>query len=157
MRKVNANTVLTGFVILLFYIHPIDKGVDYQFKVVHSEPKMKTDFYADNVQTTLVQTELDIKDKWIWPDDQSRFEIVSEYTSEMERIINFYSSHHEYSETLPMLLLYGPSGSGKLRSVEALAAKLSMHLCKVGDNYKKNQSTEHSGRLGIKHFGLVVT
>lgn len=105
-------------------------GLEYQFKVVDAEPKMESDFYADSVHTSLVQTELDIKDKWVWP-WQKKFEIVSEYTDEMERIINFYKSHHEYSETLPMLLLHGPSGSGKLRSVEALAAKLSMHLCKV--------------------------
>ena len=57
--------------------------------------------------------------------------MMSEYADEMERIIGFYKSYHEHSETLPMLLIHGPSGSGKLRSVESLAAKLSMHICKV--------------------------
>jgi hypothetical protein len=42
------------------------------------------------------------------------------------------------SETLPLALLHGPSGSGKLRTVEALCAKMSMHLCKVGVEVNKD-------------------
>ena len=41
------------------------------------------------------------------------------------------------NETLPLALLHGPSGSGKLRTVEALCAKFSMHLCKVGAEVNK--------------------
>lgn len=122
LKKLNCS-----FIYLMFNLMT---GLEYQFKVIDTEPKLESDFYADSVHTSLVQTELDIKDKWAWP-WQKKFEIVSEYTDEMERIINFYKSHHEYSETLPMMLLHGPSGSGKLRSIEALAAKLSVHLCKV--------------------------
>lgn len=53
------------------------------------------------------------------------------YTNEIEKIISFYKSFHESSEILPLILLHGPSGSGKFRIVEALAAKLSMHICTV--------------------------
>lgn len=101
----------------------------YQFKVIESEPRLN-EFFVDNSRTSLVQTESGVKDKWIWP-DQEKFEIVSKYVNEIERVMNFYRIHHVTSETLPLMLLHGPSGSGKLRTIEGLAAKLSMHLCKI--------------------------
>jgi DNA polymerase III delta prime subunit len=63
---------------------------------------------------------------------RKNFKIVANYVNEIEKIISFYRVHHEHSDTsLPLLLVHGPNGSGKLRTAEALAAKLSMHFCKV--------------------------
>ena len=53
------------------------------------------------------------------------------WADELERTIGFYKAYHQANETLPVALVHGPSGSGKLRTVEALCARLSMHLCKV--------------------------
>ena len=49
------------------YFSLIWLGLEYQFKIVDTEPKLDAEFYADNLRTTLVQTELGIEDKWIWP------------------------------------------------------------------------------------------
>ncbi len=63
--------------------------------------------------------------------NSGKSEIVSEWVNELDRTIGFYKQYHQTNETLPITLLHGPSGSGKLRTVEALCARLSMHLCKV--------------------------
>lgn len=65
---------------------------------------------------------------------RDKFGIMSSYANEIERIIDFYKMFHASNETLPLILIHGPSGSGKLRTVEAIAAKLSMHLNKVCQN-----------------------
>ena len=46
----------------------LNDGIAYQFKVINVEPSLSK-FLVDNVHTSLVQTELGVKDKWIWAEE----------------------------------------------------------------------------------------
>lgn len=53
------------------------------------------------------------------------------YVSQITKIFNFYYSHHKSIDTLPIILLHGPSGSGKIRIAQSVCSVLSLNLSKV--------------------------
>lgn len=110
----------------------------YVFKVVGVEPEnCKDEFYVDNTHCSLTQKASAVVDKWIWQPSSSIVTVLCPYTNKMEKIIQFYHHFHgSNKDKLPLMLLVGPSGSGKSRCVEKVCSNLSFHLCKVSEFFK---------------------
>lgn len=73
-----------------------------------------------------------IKDNWIWLNKETSSKTcLNSYVHQIEKIIQFYNTFHQLNDNLPILLLHGPNGSGKTRSIQSVCQNLSLHLCKV--------------------------
>lgn len=109
------------------------KDVPIQFKIVSVDPEtlINTKFKADSHHTSLIQTEGSIKDKWIW-NNNIPSKSLNVYVDKIVKLINFHKYFNESSQnSLPILLLYGPVGSGKTRIVENVCANMSAHLLAI--------------------------
>ncbi|RNA31921.1 peroxisome biogenesis factor 6 [Brachionus plicatilis] len=103
----------------------------FVFKIINVEPSELEVFRVNNVQTCLCQSS-SIQDKCIWfGNNEPECFILKDYALEIKKVLNFYEYFHSRDKITPLLLIHGPSGSGKLRSVETACRNLSFHLCKV--------------------------
>ena len=59
---------LASFYIKFFVCLKSKPGKFYQFKLIQVEPEFEGEFLANNIRTTLVQTQSAIKEHWIWPE-----------------------------------------------------------------------------------------
>lgn len=108
-----------------------NKSNYFVFKITKVEPAELEIFKVNNVKTCLCQ-ESSMQDKWIWlgKNEPESF-VLKDYALEIEKVLNFYEYFHSKDNLTPLLLIYGPSGCGKARSVETACRNLSMHLSKV--------------------------
>ncbi|CAF0986625.1 unnamed protein product [Brachionus calyciflorus] len=114
------------------YFHIRNKSnssIYYTFKIIKVEPNDLSKFNVNTIQTSLSQSN-SIEDKWIWleKNDTERL-ILKEYTTEIKKILEFNEFMNQ--EETPLLLIHGPNGGAKTRSVQMACQELNFHLCKV--------------------------
>ena len=73
-----------------------------------------------------------ICDKWTWLNQEPKVGLVmATYVDQIEKIFNFYYTFVQPWDSLPAMLIHGPSGCGKIRCIEQACANLGLHLNKV--------------------------